>query len=146
MTRAAKVPSMARLQAAARTAQTRAYAPYSGFRVGAAVAAGGKIFTGANVENASYGLTICAERTAIAAAVHAGQLRIDAVAVITDASPPSAPCGMCRQVMREFTSDPARVAVVAFNPAGAERAFSLADLLPDSFAGDELPPPPRRRR
>ncbi|MEZ4367956.1 MAG: cytidine deaminase [Kofleriaceae bacterium] len=136
---------MARLEAAARAAQRRAYAPYSGFPVGAAVSAGGRIFAGANVENASYGLTVCAERNAIAAAVNAGHRTIDAVAVITTASPPASPCGMCRQVMREFAPDPAAVPVVAFNGDGARRVFTVAELLPGSFAGDELPPPPRAR-
>ena len=105
------------LEAAARAAQARAYAPYSGFRVGAAVLADGVIFDGANVENASYGLAICAERTAIAAAVLAGHRRIEAVAVITDATPPSSPCGMCRQTMREFTPDPAAVPTPWWIPA-----------------------------
>jgi cytidine deaminase len=131
------------LEAAARAAQARAYAPYSGFRVGAAVLADGVIFDGANVENASYGLAICAERTAIAAAVLAGHRRIEAVAVITDATPPSSPCGMCRQTMREFTPDPAAVPVVAINNAGARRVWTVAELLPAGFVGDELPPPPR---
>lgn len=134
------------LEAAARAAQARAYAPYSGFHVGAAVLAGGVIFDGANVENASYGLSICAERNAIAAAVLAGHRAIEAVAVITDATPPSSPCGMCRQVMNEFAPDPTSVPVVAINRAGGRRVWTVAELLPAGFVGDELPPPPRGAR
>lgn len=127
------------LEGAARAAQARAYAPYSGFKVGAAVLAGGVIFDGANVENASYGLAICAERNAIAAAVLAGHRAIEAVVVITDAAPPSSPCGMCRQTMQEFAPDPAAVPVVAINRAGGRRVWTVAELLPAGFVGAELP-------
>lgn len=82
-------------------AQKKAYAPYSKFKVGAAVLAGGKIYLGANVENASYGATICAERAAILAAVTDGHKRLDAISIVTkNASPP---CGICLQVMTEFS-------------------------------------------
>src|SRR3954454_22207891 len=93
---------------AARDASRRAYCPYSNFHVGAAVLAGGRVFTGANIENASYGLTICAERTATFAAVLAGATRIDAVAVACVDAPEGGdptsmmPCGACRQVLAEF--------------------------------------------
>src|SRR5262245_42863501 len=91
-----------RLAAAAVAARQRAYARYSGFRVGAAVLAGGEVFTGCNVENASYGLAICAERVAVFAAVAAGHREIAAAAVAGDPETQTAPCGACRQVLYEF--------------------------------------------
>jgi cytidine deaminase len=127
------------LEDAARAAQPHAYAPYSRFRVGAAVQMDGRVFTGVNVENASYPLGICAERNAIAAAIAAGAHALEAVAVFTDASPPASPCGGCRQVLREFAAHPERVAVTAINPQGERRSWTLAQLLPDSFTGRELP-------
>ncbi len=121
-------------------AQARAYAPYSKFRVGAAVRVDGQIFEGVNVENASYPLGVCAERNAIAAAVIAGVRHLEQVAVATDASPPSSPCGACRQVLREFAGEhPERVQVVAINAHGERREWTLAELLPDSFSGRDLP-------
>jgi cytidine deaminase len=132
-------PVDAALEAAARDAQRRAYAPYSKFRVGAAVRAAGEIFEGANIENASYPLAICAERTAVFAAVLSGAHRLEAVAVCTDASPPSSPCGACRQVLLEFAPDPTAVTVTAINPRGERRSWTLAELIPDGFSGKELP-------
>jgi cytidine deaminase len=132
---AAPVP----LDARALDAQRRAYAPYSKFRVGAAVQMSGETFEGANVENASYGLSMCAERTAVFAAVLAGAHRLEAVAVCTDASPPSSPCGACRQVLLEFAADPTAVTVTAINPQGERRTWTLAELIPDGFSGRELP-------
>lgn len=93
----------------ARQAKEKAYAPYSRFRVGAALLMNGEVFAGANVENASYGGTLCAERTAIATAVAKGGRRLEVIAVSTDAVPGSpietrSPCGLCRQVMSEFAS------------------------------------------
>jgi cytidine deaminase len=120
-------------------AQATAYAPYSKFKVGAAVQVDGVVYTGTNVENASYPLGVCAERNAIAAAVHAGGRHLEAVAVATDASPPSSPCGACRQVLREFAAHPEQVTVVAVNGKGERRSWTLAELLPDSFSGKELP-------
>jgi cytidine deaminase len=134
----AEPPKGGLLEAAA-VAQAQAYAPYSKFKVGAAVKMSGRVFTGVNVENASYPLSVCAERNAIAAAVVAGARDLEEVAVITDASPPAAPCGGCRQVLSEFAAYPARVNVVAFNPKGERRQWTLAELLPDSFSGKELP-------
>ena len=130
---------MSKLEDAARAAQQHAYAPYSKFRVGAAVQMAGKLFAGVNVENASYPVSVCAERNAIAAAVAAGARELEAVAVYTDASPPSSPCGACRQVLREFTAHPERVTVVAINGNGERRSWTLAELLPDAFSGKELP-------
>ena len=118
---------------AARAASRTAYCPYSKFPVGAAVLAGGRIFTGANVENASYGLTICAERTAAFAAVLAGSSRIEAVAVACVAAPAGAdpallmPCGACRQVLAEFAASESPIIV---DRAGT---FTLAQLLPLAF-------------
>jgi cytidine deaminase len=127
------------LDARAIDAQRRAYAPYSKFRVGAAVKMSGDVFDGANVENASYGLTICAERVAVFAAAIAGAHRLEAIAVCSDASPPSSPCGACRQVLLEFAPDPTAVTVTAINPAGERRTWTLAELIPDGFSGRELP-------
>jgi cytidine deaminase len=121
------------LLAAARVASQAAYCPYSRFRVGAAVLAGGRIFTGANVENASYGLTLCAERNAAVAAVLAGAGRIEAVAVSCIDAPEGSevalrmPCGACRQVLAEFAGSQAPVVVDGVG------TFTLAELLPNAF-------------
>lgn len=127
------------LVARAIAAQARAYAPYSKFSVGAAIKISGQVFEGANVENASYGLAICAERTAIFHAVTSGARELEAVAVSTNSSPPSSPCGACRQVLLEFAADPTKVIVTAVNPAGEHRSWTLAELIPDGFSGRELP-------
>jgi cytidine deaminase len=133
-------PKSDELEARARAAQSRAYAPYSKFKVGAAVQMkGGQIFDGVNVESASYPLCVCAERNAIAAAVNGGATELEAVAVCTDASPPSSPCGGCRQVLREFTKDPSNVTITSVNNKGERRSWTLEHLLPDSFSGEELP-------
>jgi len=128
------------LEQAAAAVRQHAYAPYSKFRVGAAVRVDGRVFEGVNVENASYPVSVCAERNAIAAAVAAGARSLEAVAVCTESSPPSSPCGACRQVLAEFAAHPDRVTVVAINPAGERRTWTLAELLPDAFTGRELPP------
>jgi cytidine deaminase len=133
------VTQPAELERRALAVQANAYAPYSKFRVGAAVVMDGRIFEGVNVECASYPLCVCAERNAIAAGVAAGARELQAVVVCTDASPPSSPCGGCRQVLRELAADPACVTVVAINPHGERRTWTLAELLPDSFSGRELP-------
>jgi cytidine deaminase len=127
------------LAARAIAIRARAYAPYSKFAVGASIRMSGQIFDGANVENASYGLAICAERAAICAAVAAGARELEAVCVCTDVSPPSAPCGACRQVLYEFARDPGKVVVTCVNPRGEQRTFTLAELLPAGFSGQELP-------
>lgn len=119
------------LVAAAVAVRAHAYAPASHFRVGAAVlAADGRVFVGCNVENASYGLTICAERAAVCAAVAAGVRRIDAVAVATDLPEPARPCGACRQVLVEFGAD---MAVVLAGRDGVRRMLRLDGLLPQPF-------------
>jgi cytidine deaminase len=115
---------------AAREAQARAYAPYSNYHVGAALEAeDGRVFTGANVENASYGLGICAERSAVSAAVTAGARRFRRIVVVSDGDPPATPCGACRQVLAEFGDD---LAVVVVGPA-RRGEWHLAELLPAAF-------------
>ena len=126
----------AALVAAARTARLAAYAPYSHFAVGAALlTADGRVFSGCNVENASYGLTICAERVAVGSMVAAGGGRIVAVAVVAapPASAPVAPCGACRQVLAEFGLQ-ARVLIALPDPAGPWFTTTVADLLPHTFS------------
>ena len=137
--RAGTAAGDAELEARALAIQPRAYAPYSKFRVGAAVRVSGAVYEGVNVENASFPLTVCAERNAIAAAMCAGGRALEAVAVCSDASPPSSPCGGCRQVLLEFAADPAAVTVTAVNPQGERRSWTLAELIPFGFSGRELP-------
>ncbi|MDQ6618892.1 MAG: cytidine deaminase [Pseudomonadota bacterium] len=121
------------LLAAARGALSRAYAPYSGFRVAAALLLDdGAIVTGVNVENVSYGLTICAERSAMVTAVGAGHERVRAVAIATDPSGPCTPCGACRQVLAEFATQEA-VVIVESTP-GQVRLLELSALLPEAFS------------
>ncbi len=128
------------LIAQALSVRSNAYAPYSGYQVGAALLGENKMFTGANVENASYGATICAERSAVTQAISAGIRQIDVVAIATENSPPAAPCGICRQVLREFCDDPASLRVLLVNSKSEIKELTLADLLPRSFAGDQLDP------
>ena len=128
--------TLAALIAAARAASARAYCPYSKFPVGAAVLTGsGETFSGCNVENASYGLTICAERNAIFQAVAKGKTTIVAVVVYTPTTIPSAPCGACRQVTNEFGPD-AEIVCVCDGP-GILRT-TLGHLLPDAFGPRNL--------
>jgi len=120
---------------AARAAQQRAYAPYSRFRVGCALEADdGRVFVGCNVENASYGLTICAERAAVCAAIAAGAQRFRRAVVVSDADPPAAPCGACRQVLSEFGRD---LRVDGVGAAGAV-SWTIAELLPAAFGKEQL--------
>lgn len=129
-------PHSVDLAAAARDAASRAYAPYSRFAVGAAVrTASGRVFTGCNVENASYGLTICAERNAVFQAAAAGEREIVAVAVWTPTATPTAPCGACRQVLNEFGPDMEVVCACE----GPERIQArLPELLPRAFGPQNL--------
>jgi cytidine deaminase len=127
-----------RLIAAARVARGRAHAPYSKFDVGAAVLTSGEIFAGCNVENASYGLTICAERGAVCAAVAAGYKEIVAVAIVTSGG--HSPCGACRQVLAEFGPTMEVLMVDADDPSRA-RATTLDKLLPDGFDAAALSRP-----
>lgn len=126
-------PPLEQLLDVARAASRLAYCPYSRFHVGAAVWAGGRIFTGANIENASYGLTICAERTAVFAAILASAGRIEAVAVSCVDAPEGSdptllmPCGACRQVIAEFAGGTTPVAVDRVG------TFTLDELLPRAF-------------
>ena len=121
---------------AARQASARAYAPYSKFHVGAAVLADdGRVFAGANVENASYGLTSCAERNAIFAAVFAGVRQIVAVAIHTPTGAPVSPCGACRQVIHEFGAD---TVVVSCCDGDARRRWTIGELLPGAFGPRDL--------
>ncbi len=116
--------------------RSRAYAPYSGFAVGAALlAASGRVYGGVNVENASYPVGLCAERAAVAAAVTAGEHDFEALAVIADSPAPCAPCGMCRQMLMEF---PLKRIILA-NTAGATRVLTPAELLPHAFGAAALP-------
>jgi cytidine deaminase len=117
---------------AARAVRRRAHAPYSKFTVGAAVLdERGRVHLGCNVENASYGLTVCAERNAIAAAVAAGARRVRALAVASGARPPALPCGACRQVIAEL-GDAETEILIAGSTGGAE-ATTLGALLPRTF-------------
>ena len=116
----------------ASAARERAYAPYSHFRVGAAaLTAEGHVVGGCNVENASYGLSVCAERNALARAVYEGRGKLVAMAVVADSPRPTPPCGMCRQVMSEF--GPPSVEVRFRNLQGVESVHTLGELLPHAF-------------
>jgi cytidine deaminase len=123
------------LIARAREARQNAHCPYSKFMVGAAIEADdGRVFAGCNVESASYGLTICAERMALGAAVVAGAKRFKRIVVATDAEPPAAPCGACRQLLAEFGLD---WEVLAVGPT-SQRRWRLKELLPDAFTRESL--------
>ena len=123
------------LVAAAREMRARAYAPYSEFHVGAAVLAGDRVFGGANIENASYPLSVCAERNAVAAAVLAGQRSIDVVAVVADGDTPTPPCGGCRQVLNEFGP---QMLVVCESQSGERAQWTLPEILPHAFGPSNL--------
>ena len=120
---------------AAALAAAKAYAPYSRYKVGAAIRArDGSVFTGCNVENASYGLTMCAERVAFASAVAAGHRKFTAIAIAASGRLPPYPCGACRQVMAEFCEPDFRVFTAGIGRLDAFDATSLRHLLPKAFA------------
>lgn len=115
----------------------RAYAPYSNFKVGAALLGkSGRVYTGCNVENAAYGPSICAERTAVFKAVSEGEREFEAIAVVTEYG--ASPCGTCRQVMVEFAPE---MTVIIVDTQGNARRTKVRDLLPDGFTPDHLPHP-----
>ena len=122
---------------AATNARARAYAPYSGFQVGAALLGeSGRVYAGCNVENVSYGLSSCAERNAIFRAVGDGERRFTAIAVVTGAATPTPPCGACRQVLSEFAAS-GDMDVVMVTTGGTRKTRRLAALLPESFSSFE---------
>jgi cytidine deaminase len=124
-----------RLLAAAEAARSQAYCPYSRFAVGAALEADdGRLFAGCNVENASHGVTLCAERAALAAAVVAGARTFRRLVIVADADPPVTPCGACRQALAEFGLG---LAVEGVGPTGS-RHWTLAELLPDAFGPESF--------
>ena len=122
-----------RLVAAARAARDHAIATYSHFKVGAALLSRtGKIYAGCNVENASYGLTMCAERVALFKALSEGEREFAAIVVVADTAAPTPPCGPCRQLLWEFCGD---VSVIMATPTGVVAEFQMRDLLPLPFDG-----------
>lgn len=123
-----------KLMEKAREAREAAYTPYSRFPVGAALLAeDGEIFQGANIENLSFGLTVCAERVAAFTAVAAGRQKFTGLALVTDTPEPATPCGACRQVLHEFSPD---LWIVSANLHGQQRMFRLQELLPDAFTAE----------
>lgn len=118
------------LLAFAREVKNNAYSPYSNFRVGAAVYASGQIFQGVNVENAAYGVSVCAERSAVTAAVTAGCTDIEAVAVVGDSDSPTVPCGECRQVLAEFNP---QMRIIMGGRGDEVIVMGLDELLPEAF-------------
>ena len=125
-----------RLTQAAKAASERAYCPYSKFRVGAALLTrDGRLYSGCNVENASYGLTICAERNTIFHAVAEGMVAVSALLVYTSTEKPAAPCGACRQVLNEFGPD-AQIRCVCDGPETID--LKVSDLLPKAFGPTNL--------
>jgi cytidine deaminase len=122
---------------AARQVRERAYAPYSGFSVGAALLGrSGRVYTGCNVENASYPLTTCAERTAVARAVAEGERDFEAIAVVTATG--ATPCGACRQILHEFGGPEGELRVLVADLEGHVQTFTIKELLPAGFTPDQL--------
>ncbi|QAA31733.1 cytidine deaminase [Clostridium manihotivorum] len=122
---------------AAINARDKAYAPYSNFPVGAAIISDGKIFEGCNIENASFGATNCAERTAIFKAVSEGHKSIEAVAVIGDVNAYTYPCGICRQVIAEFAKD-TKIPIIIIKNEKEYIVKTLEDILPGIFSKEDL--------
>lgn len=124
------------LRDAAFAAMENAYAPYSNYRVGAAIrSVDGRVVTGCNVENAVYGEALCAERVAIAAAVAQGMKSFDEIAIASESDEPAPPCGSCRQTMSEFAPD---LRVTSYARNGKQATWRLGDLLPEAFALNHL--------
>ncbi len=131
------MPSLEELFEAAKAVQAKAYAPYSRFKVGAAIATpDGRIFVGCNVENAAYPVGSCAEAGAVSAMLAGGERRIDSIVVIGDGETLCTPCGGCRQRIREFAAFDTPIHVAG--PDGIRRSFTLDELLPYSFGPDNL--------
>ena len=125
------LPNFSSLIEQAKRARLNAFSPYSKFKVGAAVLSkSGKIYSGCNVENASYGLTVCAERNAVAAMVAQGERKIAAIAIVTDLKRPASPCGACRQVIAEFGT---QAKIILANLKGKTQILTLSNLLPFRF-------------
>ncbi len=121
----------------AATARERAYVPYSHYAVGAALLGdSGRVYTGCNVENSSYGLTVCAERTAVFKAISEGEREFQAIAVVT--SNAGTPCGACRQVLYEFAS-PDMCVIIGDTSGNVRKTVKIGELLPDGFGPDDLP-------
>ncbi|NIN00229.1 MAG: cytidine deaminase [candidate division Zixibacteria bacterium] len=115
----------------AKKARIKAYAPYSNFKVGAALLTkAGKVYMGANVENSTFGLTVCAERIAVFKAVNRGDKNFVKIVIVADKNPPVTPCGACRQVLAEFVRD---LKIVCVNLQGKVERYSLKELLPEAF-------------
>ena len=120
----------------AEKARKRAYTPYSKFKVGAAIlSSDGKIFTGCNIENASFGLTVCAERVAILKAISEGSSKFEAIAIVGDTNRPCSPCGACRQVISEFGKD---IKIIMSNLKGDIKIKKIDELLPEAFNKNDL--------
>jgi len=120
----------------AEKARKRAYTPYSKFQVGAAVLCDdGKIFAGCNIENASFGLAVCAERVAIFKAISEGSTKFEAIAVVGDTDKPCSPCGACRQVISEFGED---IPLIMANLKGDVKIKKIKELLPEAFGKNDL--------
>ncbi|WP_028550196.1 cytidine deaminase [Paenibacillus sp. UNC451MF] len=117
-------------------ARKKAYTPYSHFPVGAALMAGGKVYRGCNIENASFGLTNCAERTAVFKAVSEGNVKIEAIAVVADTDGPVSPCGACRQVLAEFCDQDTKIYLT--NLHGNIEEWTMTQLLPGAFEARDM--------
>lgn len=129
----AKKHTVAKLEKLAREVRLQAHAPYSHFQVGAALESdGGNVFSGCNVENISYGLTICAERSAVFTAIAAGARSFRRIVIVADSKEPVTPCGACRQVLSEFSEN---MEIISMNLEGQEFRATLKELLPRSKAG-----------
>jgi cytidine deaminase len=117
-------------------ARLNAIAPYSGFKVGAAIeTTQGRVFTGCNIENASLGLTVCAERVALWKALSEGERTFTGIAVTSEAEPPATPCGACRQLLWEYCGN---ISVMLHTTGGVSRSVRLAELLPQPFGGSHF--------